>query len=224
MVAFVGVGAEQLLLALVQLDLGCLNGSGHAPLLCNQGGNFSVHVMVALELSCDSPVFLGPGIVIHCHVGGVICEPFKEPVRELPLFVDGDALRGEELMPVDGLVDADSAQAVEPIQFDVGGKDMHGVIAIRNWDEEIKDVSFVFFIPFQPLLSSLPIHIPSISVLLPVFVGFFQVSCMHLMLCQVLASLLECFKLFLIVSADFLIFLRNSCQSLRNEEELLSSW
>ena len=59
LVPLVGVGAEQLSLALIQLDLGCLDGSGHAPLLCNQGGNFSMHLVVPLELSCDSPVFLG---------------------------------------------------------------------------------------------------------------------------------------------------------------------
>ena len=59
LVPLVGMGAEQVSLALVQLDLGCLNGSGHAPLLCDQGGNISVHLVISLELSCDSPVFLG---------------------------------------------------------------------------------------------------------------------------------------------------------------------
>ena len=53
------MGAKQASLALVQLDLGSLDGSGHAPLLCDNGGNFSMGLMVALELSCDSPVFLG---------------------------------------------------------------------------------------------------------------------------------------------------------------------
>ena len=60
LVPLVGVGTEEASLALVQLDLSCLDGSSHAPLLCNQGGNFSMHLMVPLELSCDSPVFLGP--------------------------------------------------------------------------------------------------------------------------------------------------------------------
>ena len=216
--------SEQLSLALVQLDLGCLNGSGHAPLLCDQGGNFSMHVMVPLELSCDPPVFLGPGIVVHGHVGGVLHESFEKPIREFSLFVNGDALRGEKLMPVDGLIDANGAQAVEPVQLDVGGKDMHGVIAVRNWDEEIKDISFIFFISFQCLLSSLPGRILSISVLLPVFIGFFQASCMHLTLCQVLALLFECFELFLVVATNFLIFSCNSCQSLCDEEELLPPW
>ena len=221
---FIGVRAEQLSLALVQLDLGHLNGSSHAPLLCDQGGNFSMPVMVLLELSCDSPVFLGPGIIVHGHVGGVIHEPFEEPMGELPLFIDGDALWGEEFVPVDRLVDANGAQAVEPIQFDVGGKDMHGVVTIRNWDEEIKDVSFIFFIPLWSLFSSLPSCVLSIGVLFPVLVGFFQMSSVHLMLCQVLALLFECFELFLVVAANFLIFSCNSCQSLRDEEELLPSW
>ena len=95
LVPFVSVGAKQVLLALVQLDLGCLNGSGHAPLLCNHGGNFSMHVMVALELSCDSPVFLGPGIVVHGSVHGVVGEAGKEPVGEFPFFIESDVLWGE---------------------------------------------------------------------------------------------------------------------------------
>ena len=60
LVSLVGMGAKQALLALAQLDLSCLDGSSHAPLLCNHGGNFSVHIVISLELSCDSPVFLGP--------------------------------------------------------------------------------------------------------------------------------------------------------------------
>ena len=59
LVLLVGMGAKQMSLALVQLDLGSLDGSGHTPLLCNHGSNFRVGLMVALELSCDSLVFLG---------------------------------------------------------------------------------------------------------------------------------------------------------------------
>ena len=59
LVPLIGMRAEEVALALVQLDLGCFNGSGHTPLLCDQGGNFSVHVMILLELSFDSPVLLG---------------------------------------------------------------------------------------------------------------------------------------------------------------------
>ena len=95
LVLLVGMGAKQASLALVQLDLGGLDGSGHTPLLCNQGSNFSMHVMVPLELSCDSPVLLGSGVVVHGGVHGVIGEAFKEPMGKLPFFVDGDALRGE---------------------------------------------------------------------------------------------------------------------------------
>ena len=212
-----------MLLALIQLDLGCLNGSGHAPLLCDQGGNFSVHVMVLLELSCDSPVFLSPGVIVHGCVCGVVGEAFEEPMGELPFFFNGDALQGEEFMPVDGFIDANGAQAVETIQFDVGGEYMHGVIAIRDWDEEIKDVSFIFLITLRSSTLLLPLHIPSVHVFLPVFVGCFQVSCVHLTLCQIFSLLLEYFKLLLIVAANFLIFVRNSCQSLCDEEKLLSS-
>ena len=112
LVLLVGMGAEQASLALVQLDLSCLNGSSHAPFLCNHGGNFSMCVMIALELSCNSPVFLGSGIVVHCCVHGVIGEASKEPVGELPFFLDGDALWWEEFMLIDGLINADGTQAV----------------------------------------------------------------------------------------------------------------
>ena len=144
-------------------------------------------------------------------------------MRELSLLFDGNALGWEELMPVDGLIDTDGAQAVEAIQLDVGGEDMHGMIAIRDWDEEIKDVAFVLLISFQCLSSPLPLPISLVSIFLPVLVGFFQASCVHLALCQIFASLLEYFKLFLVVVADFLIFACNSSQSLRDEEELLST-
>ena len=120
LVLLIGVGAEQASLALVQLDLSSLNGSSHAPLLCDQGGNFSMHVMVLLELSCDSPVLLGSRVVVHGSVHGVVGEAFEEPMGKFPFFIDGDALRGEEFMPVDGLIDAGGAQAVQPIQFDIG--------------------------------------------------------------------------------------------------------
>ena len=223
LVLLVGMGAKQASLALVQLDLSCLNGSGHAPLLCDHGSNFSVCVVISLELSCDSPVFLGPGVVVHCSVHGFVGEALEEPVRELPLFFNGDALRGEELMLVDGFIDADGAQAVEPVQFDVQGEDMHGVVSIRDRDEEIKDISFVFLVTFWPLTFSLPVGIPLVRIFLPVFISRFQVSHMCFTLCQILSSLLEYFELFLIVTAGFLIFSCNSCQSLHDEEELLSS-
>ena len=126
-------------------------------------------------------------------------------------------------MPVDGLVDAGSAQAVQPIQFDIGGEDMDGVVSISDWDEEIEDVSFILLIPLGSLCLPLPVGIPPVGILFPMFIGCFQVSCVHLALCQLLPLLLECFELFLIVSADFLIFLCNSCQSLCDEEEFLSS-
>ena len=224
LVLLVGMGAEQALLALVQLDLGHFDGSGHAPLLCNQGGNFSVHVMVLLELSCNSPVFLGPGVIVHGSVCGVICEAFEEPMREFSLLIDGDTLWGKEFVPVDGLVNANGTQAVEPIQFDVGGEDMHGVVAIRNWDEKVKDISFIFLISLRCLSSPLPFHVPLVSIFGPVLVGFFQASHMCLMLCQIFASLFEGLELFLIVVANLLIFLCNSCQSLCDEEEFLPAW
>ena len=182
-----------------------------------------MHVMVPLELSCNYPVFLGSGMIVHGHVCGVVGEAFEEPMGELPLFFNGDALRGEELMPIDGLVDANSAQTVQSVQFDVWGEDMHGVVSVRDWDEEIKDISFIFFIALWPPTLSLPLCVPLVHVFLPVFIGCFQVSCAHLTLCQIFSSLFECFELFLIVMANLLIFVCNSCQSLCDEEKLLPS-
>ena len=97
------------------------------------------------------------------------------------------------------------------------------MVTIRDWDEEIKDVSFIFLIAFRRSTLLLPLCVPSIRVFLPVFIGGFQVSHMCLMLCQIFSSLLEYFELFLIVMANFLIFACNSCQSLCDEEEFLSS-
>ena len=98
---------------------------------------------------------------------------------------------------------------------------MHGVVSIRDQDEEIKDVSFIFFIPLGPPTLLLPFCIPSVCVLLPMLVGCFQVSCAHLTFCQIFSLLFKYFELLLIVTANFLIFAHNSCQSLCNEEEFL---
>ena len=113
-------------------------------------------------------------------------------------------------MLVDGLINTDSAQTVQSIQLDIGGKDMDGGIAISDWDEEIKDISFILFIPFWPSCLPFPVSVPPVSVCFPVLIGCFQMSCMCLTLCQVLSSLAEYFQLFLIVAADFLILLHNS--------------
>ena len=133
LVPLIGIGAEEVSLALLQLLLEGFNGSGQAPLLCNQGGNVMVHVMVLLELSCNSPVFLGPRVVGHGSVGGVIAEQLEEPVGKFPLFVYGDALGHEQLLPLDWLTNPSGAQAVQPIMFDVGGEDMYGVVTVSDW-------------------------------------------------------------------------------------------
>ena len=100
---------------------------------------------------------------------------------------------------------------------------MHGVIAISDWDEEIKDVSFVFLITLWSFSLPFPSGVPPIGVFLPVLIGCFQMSHVRLMLGQLISSLLECLKLPLVVVADFLIISCNSCQSLRDEKELFSS-
>ena len=137
LVLLVGMGAKEVVLALVQLLLEGFNRSSQAPLLCDQGGNFIVHVMVPLELSCNSPVLLGPQVVVHGHVCGVVGKGVKEPVGKFPIFINGDVLRWEQLMPVDGLTDTSSAKAVQPVMLDIGGKDMDGIIAISDWDKEV---------------------------------------------------------------------------------------
>ena len=149
------------------------DGSGHAPLLCDQGSNFSVHVMVSLELSCNSPVFLGPGVVVHGSVHRVVGQAFEEPVGKLPFFIDGDALRGKELMSIDGLINANSAQAVQSVQFNVGSKDMDGVVSISDWEEEVKDISIILFISLRSPHFSLPVSVSSIHVCFPVLIGCF---------------------------------------------------
>ena len=144
-------------------------------------------------------------------------------MREFSLFFNGDALGRKELMPVDGLIDTSGAQAVEAIQLDVGGEDVHGVVTIGDRDEEIKDVSLVFLVPLGCSSFPLPFLIPPVSVFGPMLVGFFHVSHVRLAFFQIVASLLEDLELLLIVMADFLIFACNSCQSMCDEEEFLPS-
>ena len=48
LVPLIGMRAKQASLALVQLQLGCFDGSSHAPLLCDQGSNFVMGLMVML--------------------------------------------------------------------------------------------------------------------------------------------------------------------------------
>ena len=142
-------------------------------------------------------------------------------MRELSLFFNGDSLGQKEFVPIDGLVDTDGAQAVETIELDVGGEDMHGVVTIRDRNEKVKDISFIFFIPLRGLPSSLPLRVSLVGVFSPVLVGFFQVSHVHLTLCQIIASLFEDLELLLVVTANFLIFACNSSQSMCDEEEFL---
>ena len=107
--------------------------------------------------------------------------------------------------------------------FDIGGKDMYGVIAISDWEEEITDISFIFLVPLWSLLLLVPVSKSFVIVCLPMFIGFFQASHICLMLCQIFCLLLEYFQLFVVAPGDFCILLCNSCQSLGNVEELLSA-
>ena len=126
-------------------------------------------------------------------------------------------------MSVDWFANPSSAKTVQSIMFDVGGKDMYGMIAVSDWDEEIRDVAFIFLIPLWPLLLLVPVSKPFVIVHLPVLIGFFKASCICLTLCQIFCLLLEYFQLFIVAPSDFCILLHNSCQSLGNVEELLSA-
>ena len=127
-------------------------------------------------------------------------------------------------MPVDGLTNASHAQAVQPVVFDIGGENMDDMVTIDNGDEEIKDVSFVFLVPFWPSPLFIPIGEFLVIVGFPMLIGFFQASHVHLMLCQIISSLAEYFQLFLMIVANLLVLSCNSCQSLCDEEEFLPSW
>ena len=59
LVPFVGMGAKEALLALLQLLLSSLDCGSQAALFCNKSGDVIVHVMILLELSYDPPIFLG---------------------------------------------------------------------------------------------------------------------------------------------------------------------
>ena len=182
-----------------------------------------MHVMVLLELSCDSPVFLGSGIIVHGSVHGVLGEGVEEPVGEFPFFVDGDVLWGKEFVPVDRLTDAGSAQAVKALELDEWGEDVDHGVTIGDQDEEVKHVSFIFLIPLRSLHLSLPGFIPPVCVGLPVLIGFFQVSSMCLTFCQIFSVLAEYFQLLLVVVANFFMLSSNTGQPLSNVEEFLPS-
>ena len=98
------------------------------------------------------------------------------------------------------------------------------MVTISDWDEEIKDISFIFLISLWSLCLCIPVSEPLVIVCLPVLIGRLKVSHVCLMLCQIFSSLVEYFQLFLIVAANFLILLHSSCQSLCNEEEFLPTW
>ena len=68
---------------------------------------------------------------------------------------------------------------------------MHDVVTVRDRNEEVEDVPFILLISLWRLSSLLPFCILSISVFCPVLIGFFQVSCMCLTLCQIFTSLFE---------------------------------
>ena len=126
-------------------------------------------------------------------------------------------------MPVDGFANASSTQAVGAIKLDVGGKHMYGVVAISDWDEKVKDIAFIFLISLWALHLLVPVSKLLVAVCLPVLIGFFQVSCICLTLCQSLSSLAEYFQLLAIVTADLLVLLSNSCQALGDVEEFLTT-
>ena len=71
-----------------------------------------------------------------------------------------------------------------------------------------------------PPILLVPVGKPFVIVCLPVFIGFFKASCICLMLCQSLSSLLEYFQLFRVAVTNFFVLSHNSCQSLGNVEEL----
>ena len=84
-------------------------------------------------------------------------------MRELPLFVDGDASGGKQLLPINWFANPSGAEAVQSVMFDVGGEDMYGVITVSDWYEEVRDIAFIFLISLQPSLQVF-CHCPSSSV------------------------------------------------------------
>src|SRR5580692_2949944 len=83
-----------------------------------QGGEIVDGIEIMAELSSDSlvPHVEGPGD--DCVMAGWVSNGIEEPLGILPIFVNGEALRGKELLAVDGLIHAICAQAVLSIKFD----------------------------------------------------------------------------------------------------------
>jgi hypothetical protein len=182
-VALVGVRSEDALTALFLLMLEGINVGFEAVKLPLQGSEIIGCIKVAVELSSNSPVphVEGPGD--DCVMARWVGNGIKEPLGVLPVFVDGEALRGEELMAVDRLVHAVHAQAVLSIKLDIGGKDMDGVGTVSNWNKEVGDAPFILLVSLRlPLAIGVFLEL-LIVVRLPVLVGFFKTSHVLFTLC-----------------------------------------
>ena len=59
LVLLICMEAKEVSLALFFLKVEGFNGSSQIPLLCDQASDVIVHIIEPLELSCNSPVFLG---------------------------------------------------------------------------------------------------------------------------------------------------------------------
>src|SRR5580692_6814380 len=219
-VALVRMGADDASAALFLLILQGVDVGFKAVELPLQGGEVVDCVKIASELSGDSPVphLEGPGD--DCVVTGGVGDGVEEPLGIVAVFVNGEGLRGEELLAVDGLVFAIRAQAVLSVKLDEGGKDVDGVGAVSNWNKEVGDAPFILLISLRlPLAISIFLEF-LIMVHLPMLVGFFRTSCILLTLCQSVCSFSEGSELGVISLGVGLVLSRNSSQSSGDEDEL----
>src|SRR5580692_4110255 len=218
-VALVRMRADDASAALFLLILQGVDVGFKAVKLPLQGGEVVDCVKIASELSGGSPVphLEGPGD--DCVVARGIGDGVEEPLGVVPVFVDGEALRGEEFLTVDGLVLAIRAQAVLSVKLDEGGEDVDGMGAVSNRNKEVGDVPFVLLISLRlPLVIGVfPEFL--IAVRLPVLVGFFQASRVLLTLCQSVCSFFEGSELGAVGLGIDLILSCNSSQSSGNEDE-----
>src|SRR5580692_1107942 len=222
-VALVRMRADDASAALFLLILQGVDMGFKAVELPLQGGEVVDCVKIASELSGDSPVphLEGPGD--DCVVTRGVGDGVEEPLGVVPVFVNGEALRGEELLAVDGLVFAIRAQAVLSVKLDEGGKDVDGMGAVSNWNKEVSDVPFILLISLRlPLVIGVfPEFL--VAVRLPVLVGFFKTSRVLFTLCQSICSFFEGGELSAVSLGVGLVLLRNSSQSSGDEDKLFSA-
>ena len=112
------------------------------------------------------------GVGFHGIVARGVTQHVEEPLRVLPLLIDGELLQGEKLLPVNELPFPSHPKVVLPIEEDVGCKDMNGVGPISDQNIKIRNFPFILFKVFSNV-RDIVISKPLVTIFFLVEVGCF---------------------------------------------------